>query len=273
VQPGEQDPDREPPERVHVDQAQDVGPRPERRERELLWVESVSERLLGGQAPRPWERVYFDRDADADPVDRERANTPDDAPAEPDEIASGVIEHESEPSQVPDATAPEEEPEQLPPSVEDPTDEEPIAEAPTAEEPPPALDDAASTPGEDPSVTFPTTTNEGPAPVSDSFNGGRYGSTEQYAATPPPARVIDLTGAAPTDDEILHAALVSGDATLAGAVVDLLDSRARDRARVASLERALRVLLTQVERSPDSIGAGTAAGASLAAVLQRVLSS
>src|ERR1700710_1838032 len=71
VQPGEPD-----PERLH-----DSGPRPERRDRELLWVESVSERLLGGQAPRPWERVYFDRDADAEQQTERAPGDPGDSPA------------------------------------------------------------------------------------------------------------------------------------------------------------------------------------------------
>jgi hypothetical protein len=192
VQPGEAD-----PERPH-----DGGGRPERRDRELLWVESVSERLLGGQAPRPWERVYFDRDAD----------------------------------QVPDSETAE-------------------AQSDDAE------DGSASGSGEDPSVTSPTT-----YPTTSEAAPG-VAPAEPPSSVQVQPRVLDLSATAPSDDEILSAALQSGDAALAGAVVDLLDSRARDKARIVSLERALRVLLTQVERNPES----TTSGASLAAVLHRVL--
>lgn len=205
MQPGDAD-----PERPH-----DGSGRPERRDRELLWVESVSERLLGGQAPRPWERVYFDRDADHAP----------DADHVPDEA-----------DHVPDS-------------------DEAEAQSDDAE------DGSASGSGEDSSVTSPTT-----YPTTSEAAAGAT-TAEQTGEAPSTPQVLDLSVTAPSDDEILSAALQSGDAALAGAVVDLLDSRARDKARVASLERALRVLLTQVERNP----AATASGASLAAVLHRVL--
>jgi hypothetical protein len=226
VQPGEPDPDR----------SQDPAARPERPERELLWVESVSERLLGVQEPRPWERVYFDPDA----AHSDAGQTADDPVG-----ASGETES-AEPAETIEAENIEQ--------VEEPLDH------------PMAHDEHAITPGEDPSVTIPTTTAEG------------YPPSASLTDSPPAPRVVDLTGAdsaarsfGPTDDDILHAALVSGNAGLAGAVVELLDSRARDQARIASLERALRVLLVEVGRSAD--GGGSQSGSSITAVLQRVLGS
>lgn len=223
MQSGESDPER----------PQDDGGRPERRERELLWVESVSERLLGGQAPRPWERVYFDRDTDEAPGEQPEVtdeHTVDSGPVAAQPTMDGRAASAPEPAERVDTPRSEHQPEQVDHGSAHPS-------------------------GEESSVTFPTS-NETSAPAAESQ-----------------ARVFDLTGgdAGPSDDEILSAALVSGNAALAAAVVDLLDSRARDRARVASLERALRVLLTQVERSPETLTG--ASGASLAAVLHRVLAS
>jgi hypothetical protein len=182
----------------------------------LLWVESVSERLLGVQEPRPWERVYFDPDA--------VHNTAESAAG--DEASGNEV-----------------------PSNEAPNDE---------------ANDHPIIPGEDPSVTIPTTTAE-----------GHFSPGSQPREAPSAPRVLDLTGSAATprieatDDDILHAALVSGNAGLAGAVVELLDGRARDQARIASLERALRVLLAEVGRTPDANA--LPAGNSMTAVLQRVL--
>ncbi len=204
-------------------------------ERALLWVESVSERLLGGQGPRPWERVYFDRDSDS--------------------VSEGSVAPEAAPSAPPAG-----------PSEAPPVSSSQQPQVPTGQ---PTHHDTR----EGTSVTVPASTfAEQPAPFTEL---GSPHIVDLTAADASPASLPPETApsAGSQEEELLRSALRSGDAGLAGAVIDLLDSGARDRARLDSLERALRVLLYEIERNPESAGVAGGAGAPVVTVLRRVLRS
>lgn len=242
------------------------GPHSERpADRELLWVESVSERLLGGQPARPWERVYFDREDEPPAAERPPQSpaepTPGPTPEPPPTAPAPGPGADSTESATPPPSAPHTAPETPVVSVTTTT----VPPAPAAERTPPTTS-APTTEGDHPAMTQPATSEAS--------------ATGAATTVADASRVLDLTDTAgdratavPTEDGILHTALLSGDASFAGAVIDLLDSRVRDRARIASLERTLRVLLTEVERSPEALTGSSPAGASLAAVLRRVLRS
>lgn len=191
-------------------------------DRDLLWVESVSERLLGHSAPRAWEKAFFQPEPEAPRADEALHVTQDgdDAPSfsvptgRPDSSVFGDV---LRPSYFTEGDAdwrhdlgpefPDD------PDVDDDLDD---LEGPPEE---PRPDD----------VVIDLTEPARPQPP-----------------TPPaaPGRI---------DDEIMRLALGSGDTVLAGAVLLLLEDRARDRQRISTLETALRALVEQVDRidGPD----------------------
>jgi hypothetical protein len=219
-------------------------------DRDLLWVESVSERLLGHAAPRAWERAFFRPEPTGQPeYPGQRPEAP--AALEPRPEA---VRAESRPMSTPRYEA---RPEAVPPL------DQQVAPGP-----------APTTP------EFPVSppADLGPMPVPAYFTEGdadwRHdlepefpddGEDDVAADVEEPDLVIDLTEplrpqppevpSLPVriDDEMLRLALRSGDTVLANAVLILLEDRSRDRQHIATLETALRALIEQVDRidGPD----------------------
>ena len=231
-------------------------------DRDLLWVESVSERLLGTSAPRAWERAFFQTDDEDDRLDTPTAPSPPVAPAPPEQSYAPAPEYVPEQQYVPG-----------------------VPDAPARDHVPAPLRYTDGEPTGSPSYPGPGASYEA---VARYFSEGdadwrhdlgpefpdEEGDDEVLPAEDAdesadedgePDLVIDLTQpvrpeppdgvrAGPgVDDEILRLALVSGDTVLATAVLQLLEDRARDRQRIATLVTTLGALVEVVDRidAPD----------------------
>jgi hypothetical protein len=175
-------------------------------DRELLWAASVSERMLGSGAPRPWERTYFGDD-DRDEADRDEADRDADGDRDADDPEAGGRQ----------------------PRDQDKRDwsarRRPVDES-------------------GPEVTH-------PEPAQPQQQAQPTQAREQQAQAQPHATPAPVPQQ--PEQEVLGLALGARDPALAAAVLRLLAEQGADRARIATLQAALRAVLDHLER----IGEGT----------------
>jgi len=228
-------------------------------DRDLLWVESVSERLLGQAAPRAWERAFFRPEATEQPQypgQRPPAQPSVQPPVQPVAPPASGSHTPTPPAQPASRPAPPVPPAPPAAGVTPP----PAAPSRVSSWPPPSM--SSETP-----VTY---LAEGDAEwrqdLEPEFPEGDEEDADQAERNDEaPDVVIDITDKAQAeqpqvavrpdriDDQMLRLALRSGDTTLASAVLLLLEERSHDRQYIATLETALRALIAQVDRidAPD----------------------
>lgn len=201
----------------------DLGQPPSSRvtDRDLLWVESVSERLLGSAAPRAWERAFF----------------------RPEESEPAV----AKPERPPVAASP--------PAPASPPSPAPAAPAFTSPPVPTYFAEGDADWRHDLAPEFPDDLDAGDVPGAEAEAETVESEPELVIDLTEPVRPQPPASASTgrIDEEILGLALGSGDTVLASVVILLLEDRSRDRQRVATLETALRALIEQVDRidGPD----------------------
>jgi hypothetical protein len=238
-------------------------------DRDLLWVESVSERLLGTSAPRAWERAFFQTDDEDDRLDAPTAPPAAPvAPAPPEQPYAPAPERASKPEYIPGVPdAPAREHVRAPLRYTD----EPV-DSPSYPGPGASYETAARYFSEgdadwrhDLGPEFPDDGEDEAGPGDAAVDDADESADELGDEDTEADLVIDLTqpvrpeppdagrGGSDVDDEILRLALVSGDTVLATAVLRLLEDRARDRQRIATLVTTLGALVEVVDRigAPD----------------------